>query len=72
MTVQETKTPHRRYRYRRRWPYLAAAGLLLVAAALSWQLWRLPWVSAIAPGPDAGAYEAPYERFRELYPRLRG
>lgn len=53
MTVQETKTPHRRYRYRRRWPYLAAAGLLLVAAALSWQLWRLPWVSAIAPGPDA-------------------
>ncbi len=47
-------TPYRRYRYRRRrWPYLVAAGLVLVAAVVGWQLWRVPWVSATTPVPDA-------------------
>lgn len=54
MTSTGSDTPYRRYRYRRRrWPYLAAAGLLVVAAVVGWQLWRVPWVSATTPGPDA-------------------
>lgn len=54
MTVTDTKTPYRRYRsHRRRWPYLAAAGLVVVAVIVGWQLWLVPWVSATTPEPDA-------------------
>jgi len=54
VTGTPTDAPYRRYRrHRRRWPYLTAAGLLVVAVIVGWQLWRVPWVSATTPGPDA-------------------
>jgi peptidoglycan hydrolase-like protein with peptidoglycan-binding domain len=54
VTGTPTEVPYRRYGHRRRrWPYLAVAGLCVAAVIVGWQLWLVPWVSATTPGPDA-------------------
>jgi lipoprotein-anchoring transpeptidase ErfK/SrfK len=38
---------------RRRWPYIVIAAVCVFAAVLGWQLYGVPRVSAVTPGPDA-------------------
>jgi lipoprotein-anchoring transpeptidase ErfK/SrfK len=40
-------------RRRRRWPYIVIAAVCLFAAVAGWQLYGVPRVSAVTPGPDA-------------------
>lgn len=40
-------------RRRRRWPYIVIAAVCLAAALAGWQLYGVPRVSAVTPGPDA-------------------
>jgi L,D-transpeptidase catalytic domain/Putative peptidoglycan binding domain/Bacterial Ig-like domain len=42
-------TEHRR---RRRWPYIVIAAVCVLAAVVGWQLYGVPRVSAVTPGPD--------------------
>jgi peptidoglycan hydrolase-like protein with peptidoglycan-binding domain len=51
VTSSTRTVPYRRY-HRHRWPYLVAAAACVAAVIVGWQLWRVPWVSAIAPGQD--------------------
>ena len=43
------KSEHRR----RRWPYIVIAAVCVFAAVAGWQLYGVPRVSAVTPGPDA-------------------
>ena len=52
MTSTPKAVPYRRYRSRR-WPFWAAAVVCVLAIVAGWQLWRVPWVSAVTPGQDA-------------------
>ncbi len=38
---------------RRRWPYIVIAAVCAFSAVLGWQLYGVPRVSAVTPGPDA-------------------
>ena len=38
---------------RRRWPYIVIAAVCVFAAVVGWQLYGVPRVSAVTPGPDA-------------------
>ena len=38
---------------RRRWPYIVVAALCVCAGVVGWQLYGVPRVSAVTPGPDA-------------------
>jgi lipoprotein-anchoring transpeptidase ErfK/SrfK len=40
-------------RRRRRWPYIVIAAVCVFAAVVGWQLYGVPRVSAVTPGPDA-------------------
>lgn len=40
-------------RRRRRWPYFVIAAVCVFAAVVAWQLYGVPRVSAVTPGPDA-------------------
>ena len=40
-------------RRRRRWPYIVVAAFCVFAAVVGWQLYGVPRVSAVTPGPDA-------------------
>jgi lipoprotein-anchoring transpeptidase ErfK/SrfK len=40
-------------RRRRRWPYIVVAAVCVFAAVVGWQLYGVPRVSAVTPGPDA-------------------
>jgi lipoprotein-anchoring transpeptidase ErfK/SrfK len=40
-------------RRRRRWPYIVIAAVCVFAAVVAWQLYGVPRVSAVTPGPDA-------------------
>jgi lipoprotein-anchoring transpeptidase ErfK/SrfK len=44
------RTEHPR---RRRWPYIVVAAACVLAAVAGWQLYGVPRVSAVTPGPDA-------------------
>ena len=37
---------------RRRWPYIVVAAVCVFAAVVGWQLYGVPRVSAVTPGPD--------------------
>jgi lipoprotein-anchoring transpeptidase ErfK/SrfK len=39
-------------RRRRRWPYIVIAAVCVFAAVVGWQLYGVPRVSAVTPGPD--------------------
>ena len=39
-------------RRRRRWPYVVIAAVCVFAAVVGWQLYGVPRVSAVTPGPD--------------------
>jgi lipoprotein-anchoring transpeptidase ErfK/SrfK len=43
---------------RRRWPYIVIAAICVCAAVVGWQLYGVPRVSAVAPGPDTFVREA--------------
>lgn len=45
-------------RHRRRWPYLVAAVVCVLAALAAWQSIGVPRVSAVTPGPDAYVKDA--------------
>lgn len=45
-------------RRRRRWPYIVIAAICVVAAVVGWQLYGVPRVSAVTPGPDAFVKDA--------------
>ena len=49
-TYHVYRTEHRR---RRRWPYIVIAAVCVFAAVVGWQLYGVPRVSAVTPGPDA-------------------
>jgi lipoprotein-anchoring transpeptidase ErfK/SrfK len=57
--VQEGAVPDAPYQLytaeqrRRRWPYVVIAAVCVVAAVVGWQLYGVPRVSAVTPGPDA-------------------
>ena len=40
-------------RRRRRWPYIVIAAVCVFLAVVGWQLYGVPRVSAVTPGPDA-------------------
>jgi lipoprotein-anchoring transpeptidase ErfK/SrfK len=40
-------------RRRRRWPYIVIAAVCVLAAVIGWQLYGVPRVSAVTPGPNA-------------------
>ena len=40
-------------RRRRRWPYIVIAAVCVFVAVVGWQLYGVPRVSAVTPGPDA-------------------
>ena len=40
-------------RRRRRWPYIVIAAVCVFAAVVAWQVYGVPRVSAVTPGPDA-------------------
>lgn len=40
-------------RRRRRWPYIVVAAVCVFAAVVGWQLYGVPRVSAVTPGPNA-------------------
>ncbi len=40
-------------RRRRRWPYIVIAAICVCAGVVGWQLYGVPRVSAVTPGPDA-------------------
>jgi lipoprotein-anchoring transpeptidase ErfK/SrfK len=44
---------YRTERRRRRWPYVVLAAVFVCVAAAGWQLYGVPRVSAVTPGPDA-------------------
>ena len=43
---------HPRHRHRR-WPYIVIAAVLVFVAVVGWQLYGVPRVSAVTPGPDS-------------------
>ena len=43
---------------RRRWPYIVVAAACVFAAVVGWQLYGVPRVSAVTPGPDAYVKDA--------------
>ena len=45
-------------RRRRRWPYIVIAAVCVFAAVVGWQLYGVPRVSAVTPGPDAYVKDA--------------
>lgn len=45
-------------RRRRRWPYIVVAAVCVLAAVVGWQLYGVPRVSAVTPGPDAFVNDA--------------
>ncbi len=45
-------------RRRRRWPYIVVAAICVFAAVAGWQLYGVPRVSAVTPGPDAFVKDA--------------
>ena len=45
-------------RRRRRWPYIVVAAICVVVAVVGWQLYGVPRVSAVTPGPDAFVKDA--------------
>jgi lipoprotein-anchoring transpeptidase ErfK/SrfK len=47
--VYKSEQPRRR----RRWPYFVIAAVCVFAAVVGWQLYGVPRVSAVTPGPDA-------------------
>jgi lipoprotein-anchoring transpeptidase ErfK/SrfK len=58
--VQEGAVPDAPYqlyraeqRHRRRWPYIVIAAVCVFSAIVGWQLYGVPRVSAVTPGPDA-------------------
>jgi len=45
-------------RRRRRWPYIVIAAICVFVAVVGWQLYGVPRVSAVTPGPDAFVKDA--------------
>jgi lipoprotein-anchoring transpeptidase ErfK/SrfK len=45
-------------RRRRRWPYIVIAAVCVFAAVVGWQLYGVPRVSAVTPGPDTYVKDA--------------
>ncbi|NLE23301.1 MAG: murein L,D-transpeptidase [Actinobacteria bacterium] len=46
------------HRRRRRWPYIVIAAVCVFAALVGWQLYAVPRVSAVTPGPDTYVKDA--------------
>lgn len=57
-----SEAPYQLYRAeqrrRRRWPYIVIAAVCVFAAVVGWQLYGVPRVSAVTPGPDAYVRDA--------------
>ena len=49
-------------RRRRRWPYIVIAAVCVFLAVVGWQLYGVPRVSAVTPGPDAYVKDAVADR----------